>query len=273
MPTFEESRAGYRNMLRSMTMAVPPGSPKSQAQWDADFAKAAARIVQNKGRYQGVERSTGVPWYIVAAMHDRESSGDFAGVLHNGQKIIGTGQRTTIEPKGRGPFSSWEEAAHDALINVKQLNLISDWSPERSAYELERYNGFGYNGKINSPYLWAGTSHYQQGKYVADGVYSASTWDSQRGTIGLLKALGEIDADVKTRFWNRVLDVDPPVEPPAPPPLPDLMSQLEAFVEGIRQEAFVAGWNARAEAEAEAEAKALAEIPLPPLPTGKGKKS
>lgn len=77
----------------------------------------AARIEANRSRYEVVSKATGVPWDVIGVIHYRESSGSFAGVLHNGQKIIGTGKKTTLVPKGRGPFSTWEDAAVDALMN------------------------------------------------------------------------------------------------------------------------------------------------------------
>lgn len=259
MPTFEETREGYRNLLRSVK--VTPA-------WVANFDKAAARIVQNKGRYQEIERETGVPWWWIAVVHDRESSGDFDGVLHNGEEIIGTDKKTSLEPPGRGPFDNWEEAAIDAL-RLKNLHKISDWSPERAAYEGERYNGFGYVGKINSPYLWAGSNLQQPGKYVRDGVYDPDHIDTQRGIIPLLKRLGEIDEDVRRQFWARLEPSEPGIPvPPSLPPQP--MPQIEALLAPVFQErfnaGFLAGWEARAEAEAVAEAKALAELKVPTPP-------
>lgn len=151
----------------------------------------AAKIRANKARYEVVAAKTGVPWDVIAVIHYRESSGNFAGVLHNGQKIIGTGKKTTLVPKGRGPFSSWEQAAVDALMNcAPYAGKNKDWSLANTLEILERYNGLGYRKKgLPSPYLWAGTDQYVKGKYVADGKYDPNHVDRQLGVAALLIAL------------------------------------------------------------------------------------
>lgn len=158
--------------------------------------KQADIIIANRFRYERVEEKTGVPWDVIGVIHHRESNGSFAGVLHNGQRIIGTGKKTTLVPKGRGPFSSWEEAAIDALTNVHPYAArVKDWSIENTLDLLERYNGLGYRRKGRpSPYLWAGTDQYVKGKYVADGKYDANHVDKQLGTAPVLYRIREIVA-------------------------------------------------------------------------------
>lgn len=109
-----------------------------------EFDRVAGQLVGARARYKAVEARTGVPWFIVAVIHHRESSGSFAGVLHNGEKIIGTGKVTKLVPKGRGPFPSWEEAAVDALINCHPYAARNkDWSVGGALALLEQYNGLG----------------------------------------------------------------------------------------------------------------------------------
>lgn len=153
----------------------------------------AAKIEASRARYEAVSKLTGVPWDVIGVIHYRESSGDFRGVLHNGQKIIGTGKKTTIVPKGRGPFSTWEEAAVDALVNAPpNAAKNKDWSIAGTLDILERYNGLGYRKKgLPSPYLWAGTDQYVKGKYVADGKYDPNHVDQQLGTAAILMKLRE----------------------------------------------------------------------------------
>lgn len=155
--------------------------------------KQAAKIAANRARYEAVSKKTGVPWDVIGVIHYRESANDFRGVLHNGQKIIGTGKKTTLVPKGRGPFSSWEEAAIDALMNCHPyLGKHKDWSIEGTLDILERYNGLGYRNKgLPSPYLWAGTDQYVKGKYVADGKYDPNHVDQQLGVAPILMKLRE----------------------------------------------------------------------------------
>lgn len=162
----------------------------------AQGADAATRILSNRSRYEAVERATGVPWEFVAILHDREASGSFTGVLHNGEKILGTGRKTRKVPKGRGPFATWLEAAIDAL-RIKGLDKLAEWSVERCLYECERFNGFGYRyRRLPSAYLWAGTSVYQGGKFVADSKFDPSVWDEQLGVVVTMRALMIADPQI-----------------------------------------------------------------------------
>lgn len=156
----------------------------------------AAKIMANRPRYELVAKATGVPWDVIGVIHYRESSGDFRGVLHNGQKIIGTGKLTTLVPKGRGPFSTWEEAAIDALANCHpHLARNKDWSIGTTLDKLEAYNGLGYRNKgLPSPYLWAGTNQYTKGKYVADGKFDPNHVDQQLGVAPILMKIREMVA-------------------------------------------------------------------------------
>lgn len=151
------------------------------------------KMVQNKSRYEAVSKITGVPWYVIAAIHIRESSMSFKGHLHNGDPLT---RRTRQVPAGRplhepkagaGRPYTWEESAVDALRHRK-LHEWSDWSVPGMLYVLEGYNGFGYrnNGRTN-PYLWSYTNQYTSGKYVKDGKYNPSVKDKQPGTAAILK--------------------------------------------------------------------------------------
>lgn len=183
MPTYAASRAGYAALWRQAEL-VPARRAAAE--------KAARRILLNRGRYEAVARKIGHPtiWPLIGALHDREAGGSFGGVLHNGEHIIGTGRRTRLVPAGRGPFASWEAAAIDALtMPAHAFHKIKDWPIERWLYEAERFNGWGYYGRIRSPYVWAGTTLQQCGKYVRDGVFDPGAWDSQLGVAAVLKAL------------------------------------------------------------------------------------
>ena len=182
MPTLSEMRDGYKNLWSSMKI-----TRTSQVE------KAAKKIIANKAKYQAVEAQVGTPWYMIGALHMRESNNDFRGVLHNGEHIIGTKRKTRLVPAGRGPFATWEEAAIDAL-KLKKHHLIKDWSIEQVLYSSEQFNGWGYLNKgINSPYMWAGSNHYTRGKYVADHVFSGSTVDSQLGVAPVMKRVLELE--------------------------------------------------------------------------------
>lgn len=165
----------------------------------ADVTAIANRLIGFKARYQQVAATTRVPWFIIAVLHQREASADFNGVLHNGEEIIGTGRRTRLVPANRGPFSTWEEAAADALMMPDhKLHEVGSWTIERTCYEIEKYNGFGYRKfHINSPYLWSFSNNYSSGKYVADRQFDAGAVDKQCGTMPILKRMMELDASVR----------------------------------------------------------------------------
>lgn len=159
-----------------------------------EAANVAKKILSNKTRYQNIEQATGVPWHFIALVHYRESSLNFGKNLANGQPLS---MKTTIVPKGRGPYATFEESAVDSLVNVQKYTKDRDWSLPMYIYTIEGYNGYGYHGKgIPSPYLWGGTNKQKAGKYVSDGVFSSSTWDTQLGVLAILKSLKELDPTV-----------------------------------------------------------------------------
>lgn len=153
------------------------------------FKKVADRIIANKAIYQEIEKETGVPWWFIGVVHYRESNLDMSTNIANGQAF---NRKTTIVPKGRGPFASFKEAAIDALTNCAPYAAKNkDWTPGGAMTMFEKYNGLGYANKgLPSPYVWAGTDQYASGKYVSDGVYNPNTVDSQLGCAGIVKFLG-----------------------------------------------------------------------------------
>ena len=183
--SFEELKSDYAGLWSGMQVR-----PERAAQVD----HIARGLMGNKARYEQVSRTTNVPWSVIAVLHQRESDADFRTYLGNGEPL---NRKTRLVPAGRGPFSTWEEGAIDAL-QFDGLDKVRDWTPERACYEVEKFNGFGYRGKhINSPYLWSFSNAYSSGKYVADGRFSASAVDEQCGAIPVLKRIMELDSSVQ----------------------------------------------------------------------------
>ena len=146
-------------------------------------------------RYQAVAAKTGVPWAVIAVIHERESSQDWAASLAQGDPW----NRVSVHvPKGRGPFKSWEEAAIDALLSCPPFAARNkDWSIGGTLALLETYNGTGYAKRgMPSPYIWAGTDQYKSGKYIRDGVFDPDVVDSQLGCAGLLMAMMTFDSTI-----------------------------------------------------------------------------
>ena len=116
----------------------------ANARLTRSFSSVAAHLVGAvaKGRYRAVEKRTGVPWYVIAVIHERESSQDWTGSLAQGDPW----NRVSVHiPAGRGPFPSWEEAAVDALVNCAPYAARNkDWSIGGLLTLLEQYNGLGY---------------------------------------------------------------------------------------------------------------------------------
>ena len=130
----------------------------------------AKQIISYRERYQGISGRFANPikWYHIGLIHLMEGELNFNTYLGNGQSIY---KKTTIVPKGRGPFASFEAGAVDA-ITYDELDKIWDWSIGNSLVILEGFNGYGYRDfrGINSPYIWSGSNHYTKGKYVSDGA-------------------------------------------------------------------------------------------------------
>lgn len=160
-----------------------------------EFAAVAKRLVKEKTTYQRVEAATGVPWFVVAVIHQREASESWAKSIAQGDPWAST---STHVPAGRGPFKSWYDAAIDALTNCAPYAARwKDWSPGGTLTLLEQYNGLGYAAKgVPSPYIWSGTDQYKSGKYVRDHVYDASVVDPQLGCAGLILAMQELDTTI-----------------------------------------------------------------------------
>lgn len=176
---------------------------QNKKRWDAckvyaekgpAFKSIADRITQNKSIYVDIENDLKkmgfeCPWWFIGMVHYRESNLDMSTNIANGQRFD---KKTTIVPKGRGPFSSFKEAAIDALVDcAPHAAKNKDWSAAGALTMFEQYNGLGYAAKgLPSPYVWSGTDQYESGKYVADHVFDANVVDSQMGGAGILKFLG-----------------------------------------------------------------------------------
>ncbi len=152
------------------------------------------QIMDSEARYRGVADPMNVPWYAVGVIHAMEAGLDFKKHLHNGDPLT---QRTVNEPKGRPrtgqPPFSWEASAIDALT-LDRYPQWTDWSIPGILFKWESYNGWGYRAhhpEVKSPYLWASTNQYRRGKYVKDGIWSATAVSRQIGAAALLRRLAE----------------------------------------------------------------------------------
>lgn len=180
-----------------------------------EVTEVAERLIESKAKltYLNVENLTGVPWWVVAIVHEREASQEWWANLANGQPW---NKVTTKVPKGRGPFKSWLDAAVDALKNAPPYFARNkDWSAGGVLIGLVQYNGLAYEFKHDewSPYIWAATNHEERGKYVTDGHFDPTVWDMQLGAAAMLKRMRELDPSIQ--FGGSASPT------PLPPPKPE----------------------------------------------------
>lgn len=152
------------------------------------------QLARNRGRYERVGGSAGIPWHFIAVVHNMEASQNFACHLHNGDPLTA---RTRLVPAGHprsgSPPFTWETSCADALA-LKKLGSGTDWSLPGTLYQLEGYNGWGYrrfHPHVLSPYLWSFSTHYRSGKYVADGTWSDTAVSKQCGAAVILRRMAE----------------------------------------------------------------------------------
>jgi len=168
------------------------------------WTKEADKIITDKflpnvSRYENIARrlqSTNpkanlMPWWFIACIHSHESGSKFSTHLHNGDPLTDyTKQVPAGRPKvGHEPPFTFEESAVDALT-YQGFEKVLLWDFFHIFYLLEKYNGFGYyNKKINTPYTWSGTNHYEKGKFVKDSVWNPDFVSKQVGIAIIVKRL------------------------------------------------------------------------------------
>lgn len=167
----------------------------------------ARRYIADKQRYLDLEEASGVPPLVSMVIADRESGGDPSRSLAQGDRW----DRISIHvPKGRGPFRSWLDAAIDA-VKIDGLNNIGkgNWTVELACFFQEKFNGFGYRlYGVPSAYVWAGTNIYQGGKFISDGKFSRTAWDTQIGVVPMMAALIAEDSSLSLPFSDGTIPVN-----------------------------------------------------------------
>lgn len=147
---------------------------------------------QNRARYEAVATKTGVPAPLIAALHWRESDGNFNTYLHQGDPL---GKPAKNWPTNIPVFHKWEDAAIHALNMKKTLRddlgmTAATTDVAALATYAEHYNGLGYYNRGHvSPYVFSGTDQYSKGKYVRDRVFDPNHRDRQLGVVSMLKSI------------------------------------------------------------------------------------
>ena len=157
--------------------------------------KVVRRIMLHKARYVAVDKQTGVPWYVIAGLHNMESSGSFRHHLHEGSPLT---SRTRWIPKGRPKTGSppflWEYSAKDALnydsMGSKRWAYLFD-----TLWAVQCYNGTGYwryHRDVPTPYLYSKCTVFgkeKPGKYVSDGKWSSTARSKQIGVAAIWRRM------------------------------------------------------------------------------------
>lgn len=157
----------------------------------------AKRLLADKAKFQEASVLTHVPWHIIAVIKERESGVDphFLGNIANGQSWA---RKTTLVPAGRGPFSSWLQAAYDALVNCPpHAAKWKDWTVGGQLVLLTEYNGEGYYFKgVPDPYIFSFTNQYSHGKYTGDHGYDPNAVDQEIGCAPIIARLKLLDPTI-----------------------------------------------------------------------------
>lgn len=183
----------------------------SDLKWSMDQFKKLWE--DNQSRYEAVAKETDVPARLIAAIHYRECSGDFSKYLHQGDPL---GKPAVRVPKNIPVFHDWHKAAVHAINMKKSIRdnvgiTAETRDPAALATFAEAYNGLGYHNKGRvSPYVYSGTDAYTGGKYVKDGVFSASAKDKQPGVLAMVGSVGGLEGlDIgpltPEKAWAKVL--------------------------------------------------------------------
>lgn len=187
--TFDALKAEYTSDLSDMRFTK-----------SSEAIATAKRLLVNKSRFMTVQQQCGVPALWLMPTFEREGP-SFSAYFGNGDPL---NRPTRDVPRGRGPFATWEDGTIDALtLDHVTAHPPDGWTWEWACYQWEKWNGFGprEHGRPTG-YLWSGTSIYQGGKYVSDGVWSPGTFDQQLGTVIVAVSLAQLDADLAAGFTD-----------------------------------------------------------------------
>lgn len=181
------------NQERTQEMEV--GLSEEQMQTMSNFIK---NWDTHQARYESVSQKSNMPATLIAAIHWRESTGNFNTYLHQGDPL---GKQAVNWPTNIPIFTVWEDAAihalqmKDSLQKQLEIDKATTDATLLATY-AEAYNGLGYHYRdAPSPYVFAGTSAYSTGKFVSDGRFNKNVVDKQIGVMPLMGAIGGLNTE------------------------------------------------------------------------------
>lgn len=167
---------GYQTELAAMRVLRP-----------TQVEEAVQFLLPKMDLYVKEQNETKVPAVLLAALDYREDNANPARAIGQGDPW----NRVSVHvPRGHGPWTS----KFDADVHYIRYDHLDDnsapWSWPYACWKGEAWNGFGPRAHgIHTGYLWAGTSVYTRGKYVADGQWDPTVIDQQLGIIPVMKRL------------------------------------------------------------------------------------
>lgn len=192
----------------------------------------AKHIASHKDQYVQISKVTGVPWFMIGILHEREAGLNFASYLGDGEPLD---HETHNAPKGRGPFKDFFTGAVDALAH-EGFDEIKDWSLGSILFHMEEFNGEGYhNHGLPSPYVWSWSNKYQSGKYDRDGHFVSTLVDAQIGGAIIMFSLLQLGILVlqQTGGLQMVTDAISGAIAPAPAPVQAPVAAAHAATAGL----------------------------------------
>jgi lysozyme family protein len=159
-------------------------------------AGALARAIRNRPRYEAVARALSVPWTLLAALHEREASGNMDKHPANGDSLRA---RTTSHPAGLprhvAPPFTYENVASEELAELERP-ADGVWTLLEMCHAAEHFNGKAYFRKGHpTPYVVASTTLERLGKIRRDHGPIELVDDKQVGCLALWIAMR--DAGIK----------------------------------------------------------------------------
>ena len=154
-----------------------------------DVIAITSKIQANQERYLTISNHFGnMPYYFVGIIHCMECEFSFNRHIANGDPLIAPTVHVPAGlPHGLIPPYIFEDAAI-AELEYFGFDEVTNWDIPDMLYELEKWNGFGYqNHGINSPYLWCGSSNYSIGKFDSDGHFNPTEVSKQTGCALIIK--------------------------------------------------------------------------------------
>jgi lysozyme family protein/peptidoglycan hydrolase-like protein with peptidoglycan-binding domain len=206
-------KATFERLKQEYTDYAASAKPVNE-KWAAKAYSTAQRLLATRSHYTDVSAKTGVPIAWIMAINERESGNRFDTYLGNGQSLHHV---TTMVPRGRGPWASWDAGAIDGL-HYDRVDVPHEWTLEYALFRSETWNGLGprLHGKPTG-YNWSGTTVYKGGKYTetpAGSTWNPGMWDEQLGTFLIMQKLIELDPSLA--FTNSVASAEVPFVDPQP---------------------------------------------------------